>query len=564
MAQAFATIIEAFLAHARARPEASFATFIGSSPPDVTWTFGQALEQARRAAGGLVAEGLGAGDRVVIVGGNEPAVAAVLLGAMGRGMVPAVVHPPIRAEAKAAATYLENIVVKAEPALVVVASAEIAASVGGGRRLRTAAELLTSAAPPVELQPPAESAPAYIQFSSGSTGAAKAVLLCAGAQAQNAYATGVEIRAQDDETWVIWLPLYHDMGLMSGLLIPLFLGHRTVLLAPERFVERPVAWLQAIDLHRGTLTVAPNFAYALVARRASPERLAGLDLSCLRVAFNGAEMVLADTVARFEAALAPVGLRPDTVFPVYGLAEFTLSACYWDVGRPILVDHVARGDLARGYAAPALENDRRATSFVSVGHPVAGHRLRVVDDRGQECQEREVGEIQLAGRSRMLGYVGDPALSAATMAGEWLLTGDLGYVAAGQVFVCGRKKDLVIRFGENFYPADLESVAATAPGVRAGRLAVLGVADLRLATERVWLVIEAELEPAAAYELAAAVRAFVLEAAGFKFDGISVVPPGFIDKTSSGKVRRYAVRDKLLVLFGRGTPPPSVGRFPEP
>ncbi len=555
------TIIDALLAHAERDPARPFITFDPIDGDPVTWTFGDTLKAARRAAGALAANGLTAGDRLVVVGRNDASTASILLGAMGSGILPAIVHPPLRADVGAAVKQMRGIVGRAEPKLVIGPSVMHAAFPAGVRVLSDR-DLLEAGDEARDLVAPNPTDVAYLQFSSGATGAQKAVMITAGALARNADASGTTAKARDDDTWLIWLPLYHDMGLLSGLLVPLYFAHRSVLLPPERFVERPMMWMQAIDRYRATTTVAPNFAYALTSRRATPERLSGLDLSSLRVAYNGAETVSADTVTRFEKTFEPAGLRPHTVYPVYGLAEFTLSALYWRVNEPIRVDEVERNALARGMAEPIREDERRVVRLVSVGGAVDGHACRVVADDGSVCTDRKVGELQMKGPSAMVGYLGDMEATAAAFDGEWLRTGDMGYVAGGDLFICGRKKDIVIRYGENFYPQDLEAAASAAPDVKPGRLTVLGVDDPAMATERVWLIVESKEEGDAAYALAQAIRSAVIESAGFKFDGVAVVPFGWIEKTSSGKIRRFVCRGKLAAMFREGNPPPYVGRWP--
>ncbi|MFC1610224.1 AMP-binding protein [Myxococcota bacterium] len=560
MTPRYPTVVDALLAHADRAPDRLFVSF-GSEPTLETWTFGETVEKARMAAGALVGHNLRPGDRLVIVGRNTPTTGALLLGAMGCGVIPAVVHPPLRADARAAQRLLQRVITKAEPALVVARRELWPAPTGV--KLATAEELLGAGAPAADLVPPDPDSVVYLQFSSGTTGAQKAVAISANAQAANAEATYTHVGEREEETWVIWLPLFHDMGLMTGYLVPLFFGHRTILMRPERFVERPMSWMQTIHAHRGTMTCAPNFAYGLAARRARPDRIRDLDLSCLRVAYNGAEMVSADTVERFESAFAPTGLAPNTVLPVYGLAELTLSAVFWHAGEPKLVDRVTRAGLGRGVAEPASPDDRRAMRVVSVGRALRGHRARVVDETGMDAKDRQVGELWVAGASRAAGYWRDPALTAEVFTGGWVRTGDLAYSANGELFICGRSKDVVVRFGENFFPADLEMAVTDGPGVKPGRLAVLGVEDTGMATERVWLVVETDLEAEDAYGLARDIRRHVVEKAGFKFDGVSCVPRGFIEKTSSGKVKRFNCRDKLATMFRSGSPPPTVGRWPD-
>lgn len=526
------------------------------------WTFGEIFDLALVALGALQRSGVQRGDKVVLVGANEPWVVASLFGSMLGGVVPAIVHPPLRADTKSAKEQLAAIVQKAEPRLVVTPS-KISSSVPDGVTVLTSDRIVVGRPGEMNLELLKPDALAYLQFSSGSTGNQKAVMISHAAMAANAQATAEKTRLSKNERWVSWLPLYHDMGLMAGLLVPLYLGHETVLLRTEAFLEQPMSWLQAISDHRGTLTAAPNFAYALAARRAKSFATETLDLSALRIAFNGAEPITEEAIVAFEKTFRKAKLRPNTVYPVYGLAEFTLSAAYWDVQTPIQVDYVSLLNLAHGHAQPAANNEV-AVGFVSVGRVMPGHALRLVDTHGVVASERRVGEIQLRGASQMVGYLNDVEGTSEALSDGWLRTGDLGYRVGDNFFICGRQKELIIRFGENIYPQTVEAAALQVDGVKAGRVVAFGVHDPQLSTERLWLAVETDLQELDAIALLQRVRDALRRGATMGLDGISAVPPGFIEKTSSGKLRRLHCAEKLATLFRGPTPPPTLGPWPQP
>ena len=560
------TFVHALLAHAQAQPDGIALIFDDGEKPYTVWTWSQLIDACGRGLDALRRCGLKPGDRVVLLGGNDPHTIALAMGAFGGGIIPAIVHPPLRTHAEATRVQLETIVGTASPSLLVVPrvlEGIVATDVATG-----SAEDLLAEATPMELLAQDPDAAAYLQFSSGTTGAQRAVALSAGAIARNAWATWAAIGEISDDVWVSWLPVYHDMGWVGGVLVPLIRGIPTVLMPTSSFLQQPSRWIRTIDRHRGRCTVAPNFAYTLVSKRFRREALAGIDLSCLRAAFNGAEPVYPQTVQLFEETFGSAGLPRHTVYPVYGLAEVTLSALYWRLGEPIRVDRVSRDSLGKGRADPALCTED-TVEFVSVGRAVRGLSIRVTRPRDRMSQpvealgEREVGELEVSGNSVMECYWNDDLETSKVWDGMWLRTGDLGYVADGDFFICGRSKDIIKRFGQTVFPGDVEYAAASAPGIKAGRFTCLGIHDPTLATERIWLVVEAHLEDEADLQiLAQRVRSHVIGHTNVKVDGVSVVPLGFIEKTSSGKVRRFVVREKLAQLQRSDTPPPGVGRWP--
>ncbi|MNT00201.1 putative ligase [compost metagenome] len=341
------------------------------------------------------------------------------------------------------------------------------------------------------------------------------------------------------------------MGLIGGLLMPLFCGNPLVLLSPQSFLLDPKRWLWAIHRRRATISTAPNFAYQLIAARIADEELQGLDLSCWRLALNGAEPVSPTTMDAFAARLAPHGFAPNALSPVYGLAEVALGAVFPDLGRGPRLDRVD---------AEVLSGDRRAQpaadgpAFASVGRPLPGFDVRVAGDDGLALSERQVGEIQLQGPSVMAGYLDAPEATEQAFQDGWLRTGDLGYMADGELFIVGRSKDVILKGGRNYAPQDLERAAEQVPGIRKGCVIAFGVADAALGTEVVVLVCESKEPPDAHDALAKAVQRRVAEAVGLQPDTVTVVPPGTVPKTSSGKLQR----GRCKALWQAGTLAPLV------
>ena len=364
--------------------------------------------------------------------------------------------------------------------------------------------------------------------------------------------------ASPRDVFVSWLPLYHDMGLIGAFLGSLYIGFPLVVMSPLAFLAKPERWLWAIHRYRGTLSAAPNFAYELCLKRIDDAALAGLDLSSWRLAFNGAEAVGPDTVLRFAERFASYGLRREAIMPVYGLAEASVGLLFPPLGRGPLIDRIQREPFAREHRAlPAAADDATAQRFVACGRPLPGHAIRIVDEAGQEVGERIEGRLQFKGPSATPGYFRNPAETVRLFHDGWLDTGDRAYVAAGEVYLTGRVKDIVIRGGRNIYPQEIEDAVGAVEGVRKGGVAVFGSPDPNTGTERLVVLAETRATGAAAHaRLREAIARAVLEALGEPPDEVVLAPPHTVLKTSSGKVRRSACR--MLYEQGRvGAAPPT-------
>ncbi|MGZ9140297.1 MAG: 1-acyl-sn-glycerol-3-phosphate acyltransferase, partial [Nitrospira sp.] len=316
------------------------------------------------------------------------------------------------------------------------------------------------------------------------------------------------------------------------------------IMSPLAFLARPVRWLQAVHAYRGTLSAAPNFAYELCVKKIGDEELVGLDLSSWRLAFNGAETVLPETLTRFGRRFAQYGFHSEALTPVYGLAECSVGLAFPPSGRGPLVDPVQRESFTRtGSAVPATPDNASSLSFVSCGRPLPGHELRIVDASGHELGERQEGRLEFRGASATRGYFNNPQATSQLFRRGWLDSGDCGYIAGGEVFLTGRVKDIVIRGGRNIYPHEVEEAVSEIPGVRKGCVVVFGSPDPASGTER--LVVLAETRGRGQGErpqLREAINTAVVEVLGEPADQVVLVPPCTILKTSSGKLRRAATR----------------------
>ena len=348
---------------------------------------------------------------------------------------------------------------------------------------------------------------------------------------------------------VSWLPLYHDMGLIGAWLNCLHNGLPLTLMPPTAFLARPERWLWAIHERRATLSAAPNFAYELCARRIGDDALEGLDLSSWRVALNGAEPVSPGRSSASRAASRPTASGPSAMTPVYGLAECSVALAFPPIGRGPRVDRIAREPFQReGLARPAAPGDTAALEFVSAGRELPEHEIRILDDAGSDVAERVVGRLAFRGPSMTSGYYRNPEATAAiTLPGGWLDSGDLAYRADGEIHICGRRKDLIIKGGRNLVPQEIEEAAAGVEGIRRGCVVAFGVANATLGTEALVIVAETRAtDPLERERLASAVTERVAAAVEVPPDEVVLVPPGAVLKTSSGKVRRAATKEQFV------------------
>jgi len=525
----------------------------GESSADISYRMLQA--EARALAAGLQAQGAQSGERIAIMLPTGLEFFAAFYGALYAGCVPVPLYPPARpAQLEDHMRRIAGIVANAESTVLVTDSRAkllghlLRAQCASLRRVATAAELTHPGALPLLPTPGAQDI-AFLQYTSGSTGNPKGVVLTHFNLLANLRAMKQASGIATDDIFVSWLPLYHDMGLIGACMGSLVVGFRLVLMSPLAFLARPLRWLEAIHFHRATVSAAPNFAYELCANKLDDRDLAGLDLSCWRLAFNGAEPVSPETLARFAALLDPHGFKPEAMTPVYGLAESSVGLAFPPLGRGPLIDGVDRHALAEGFARPAQGDAACIQRIVSCGRVLPDHALRIVDASGRVLPERTQGRVQFRGPSATRGYYRNAEATANLFDGDWLNTGDLGYLAAGELFLTGREKDIIIRGGHNIHPQELEEAASRVAGVRRGGVVVFPATDPRSSTERLVVLAEIREQSAAAHSrIQMEINRLAVDLIGLPADDIVLVPPRSVLRTSSGKIRRSACR----VLYERG------------
>lgn len=536
--------------HARNHPQRPHVYLYGDGEEPETITYATLLDGARALAAGLQAGGLMPGQTVAIMLPTGRDYLFSFFGILLAGAVPVPIYPPLRpSQIEDHLRRHAGILANAQVVLLIT----VAEAGRVARLLKAQVDTLREVATPAQLASSSGSFAgqvlhgdeiAFLQYTSGSTGQPKGVILTHDNLLANIRAMGEAVQADSTDVFISWLPLYHDMGLIGAWLGSLYHGLPLVLMSPLAFLSRPARWLWTIHRHRGTLTAAPNFAYELCLRKVEDHDLEGLDLGSLRMACNGAEPVSPNTVRRFSERFAPCGFRPGVMAPVYGLAEAAVGLAFPPPDRGPLIDRIRRDPFAASGRAlvPAAAEEPHALEFVACGRPLPGYQIRIVDSAGTELADRQEGRLEFRGPSATSGYLRNTEATRRLFDGEWLDTGDLAYVADGDIYLTGRVKDIIIRGGRNIYPHEVEEAVGEVPGIRKGCVAVFGSPDPVAGTERLIVVAETrDQEPAALETLQDQVRTVVTDLLGMSPDDALLAPPHSVLKTSSGKIRRAAV-----------------------
>ncbi len=544
------TLVQVLESRVQCSPTATHAVVLGEGPPE-TLTYAQLRDGARIVAGGLVRAGVQAGATVAIMLPTSAAYLHCFLGVLLAGAIPVPVYPPTRpSQLEEHIRRHSGILANAGADTLVTfreargAARLLRAHVPTLRKVLSIAELLQGERLAMTPRAPSADSIAMLQYTSGSTGAPKGVVLTHANLLANIRAMGQVVRASDSDVFVSWLPLYHDMGLIGAWLGSLYYGCLFVVMPPTSFLTRPTRWLRAIHDYRATLSASPNFGYELCARRLRDEDLQGLDLSSWRVAFNGAEPVSADTLERFRRRLAPYGFQAAAMTPVYGLAEAAVGLTFPPLGRGPITDCIDRHEMMRtGQARPVATDRPEALRFVSCGRPLPGYQLRLVGEDGAEVPERTEGTVEFRGPSATAGYYRNPGATGPLFHGQWLDTGDRGYMAGGELYVTGRVKDIIIRRGQHIYPEEIERAVGEVEGVRKGCVVAFGTREPATASEKLVVLAETRSgDPTLRAQLTARINQCVVDSLGEPPEEILLAPPHTVLKTSSGKLRRAATR----------------------
>lgn len=531
-----------------------------SRQPDQTITCGDLLCGSAGYARAFASAGIQPGEVAILILQHGEALVYAFFGAILRGAIPSIM--PFLTEKLSPEKYradLAALVAATKPAAIVTYpefEPEARAAIGPGSPVR-AVLLSSNIAPEPELN--FESLPGLrrspdeivlLQHSSGTTGLQKGVALSHRAVFNQLECYSEAIRLTGDDVIVSWLPLYHDMGLIAGFIMPILSRTPLVLLSPFDWVRAPYRLMQAVSKYGGTVSWLPNFAYNFCAQKIRDRDLEGVDLSSWRAVINCSEPIHFTSHEMFRERFAPYGLPPGALATCYAMAENVFAVTQGGIGSPVAVDHVdGRALLTERVARPVSGGEM--LKMVSSGRPIANARVRVLDDQRRDLPERHLGEIALQSDCMLTGYYHRDEATAAAFHDGWYLTGDLGYVADGEVYVTGRRKELIIVGGKNVYPQDLERLAGDVPGVHPGRVVAFGVYSEEAGTEDVVIVAEAETDNAGERQrIAEDIRQRINRGSDVALRRVEVVGAKWMVKTSSGKPARLACRDKYLAERG--------------
>ncbi len=545
------TLIDVLEWHVKHHPRRLHIRILGNVGEEDTLTYEELWHGAQQVAAGIRQRGVRPGETIAIMLPSSKDYFFSFYAILLAGAVPVPIYPPVRRSQLEDHLRRHNSILNNCVASLLISMPEaklvaqlLKSQVESLRDVVTVEDLAAEAG---EFSLPAIAASdiAFLQYTSGSTGNPKGVVLTHANLLANIRVMGEAVKADSSDIFISWLPLYHDMGLIGAWFGSLYFGLVLVVMSPLSFLLRPQRWLWAIHQYRGTLSASPNFGYELCLKRISDADVEGLDLSSLRLAFNGAEPVSPQTIEKFTARFAPFGFRAEAMLPVYGLAESSVGLAFPPLDCKPRVDCVQREAFSQSAdALPAEASDENALCFVGSGQPLPGHEIRIVDSDDRELPERTEGYLQFRGPSVTSGYYRNPEATRTLFKDGWLNSGDLAYMAEGEVFITGRSKDLIIRAGRNIYPHEVEEVVGNIAGVRKGCVATFGTRDPHTGSEQLVVLAETrETEAEKTHALQKEITSIATDLLGLPPDRVILAPPHTVLKTSSGKIRRSACKE---------------------
>ena len=542
------SLIEPLLDNIQRRPAQPAYILVQDDNQEDMVTFKELKTNITSAAGTLRNAGVGRGDIVVLALRHSHELISAFWGALYIGAVPSIF--PYPAPMQNSDTYrkkLKNLVVDAgAKAAVVVPGLENHFRHIPASDLVQARDMGNVDVPP---EPTNGEEIAYIQYTSGSTGLQKGVLLSHRAILNfcDSFAEGIGFESGD--IVANWLPLYHDFGLFAGFVVPLIRRHLTIIMSPFKWIRNPGLLMDIITRHKVTMCWMPNFGFNHSVRCLPDSRLEGLDLATLRRLGSGGEPIKYDSLQKFSKHFEKNGFKQSSMTAGYGMAENTLTVSISPPGKPPRIDWIDSRVLSRSNRAIAVEPEATgAIPVVSCGVPVPGVDIKIVDGKNKNPGPRHKGHIIIRSTSLFSGYHKRPDLTAKVLKGEWYYTGDMGYLAEGELYITGRKKDLIILGGENIHPEDLEAIAGSIPGIIPERSVAFGVYDALQGTERVIMIsnVERTVKDSEKPDIERTLRKRVNEEMGIALAEVHLVTNGWIVKTQNGKIARQANRKKYL------------------
>ena len=550
-------------------PDRAAVTLLFNAAPDQKITYRDLYSGSLRYMRALANRSIRPHEVVILILNHGPELVLAFFGAILQGAVPSIM--PYLTEKLSPEHYrasLKSLFQITAPAAVVT-SADFSPEVDEARRGSSVREILVSGEISPLLDNSSQVPPGLahdpdnivlLQHSSGTTGLQKGVALSHRAVFNQLESYGKALHLNDKDIIVSWLPLYHDMGLIAGFLLPILNRIPLVLMSPFDWVRAPYRLMQAISHYRGTLCWLPNFAYNFCAQKIRDRDLEGVDLSCLRAVSNCSEPMFLSSHEAFLRRFRRYGLQPGALATCYAMAENVFAVTQGGIDQPVNVDVISAEAMASQKIALSLPKSNgaiqpgkpRQVAMLSAGRPIENTQIKIVDERGRELPERYIGEIALRSNCMLTGYYRRPDLTEKAFMDGWYLTGDLGYIADGELYISGRKKDIIIVGGKNIYPQDLEQIANEVEGVHPGRVVAFGVFSENAGTEEIVIIAETdERDGQERSQIAEKIRLRVNHGTDVVVRTVKVVGRDWLIKTSSGKIARSANRDQYLKEFAR-------------
>ncbi len=546
------TVIQQILNHAATRPEAKALTLIELSGKETTLHFDALVRSAQRRAHALRKRGISKKDLVLLLTDDLADLIQLFLGAMMVGALPAILPFPVTGAKHVAYEHLRERIIQTK-ALLLITSPAMLATIESTCKLNEV-ELLTVS--DVEFDGVDDIAnleidlhdTAFVQFSSGTTGAPKGLMVNQRSLFQqiNNYARAIALDQSDVS--VSWSPLYHDQGLVSNLLMPLSQGIHTVLMSPSTWLKKPVIFFEAVDRHRCTISRWPNFAFIYTAKRVTDQQMQGISLDSLRMIANAGEPITADAWPLFKRRFEAFGLKDGVMNGSFGMAENCLCVSLGPLEEPLRQEILSLSALNDERVARVVSKGGKGTqTFVSCGKALEGTDICILDEKGDICSDRIIGEIALRGDCLLDQYYSDGPFPQNSYSNGYYRTGDMGYLADGWLTVTGRKKDIVIVGGKNINPEHLERLTANIKAIRAGRVIALGIPDKNLGTEQLIIVCELHSDDnQTRQQVRQHLQELVQQDFSVWLSKVIFRERGWIEKTTSGKLSRFRSREKLL------------------
>lgn len=555
------TFSERLQSHLHQTPERVAVTLQFANLPDLPISYSQLLRGAQGFSASLKKEGIASGEVVLLILRHGEELIYSYFGAIIHGAIPSVMSflteklSPERYRAD-----LSTLISVTRPAAIVTYGEfvdEVREALKGGDSVR--AVIVAESVPAEKVNISSWSGLkrkpediALLQHSSGTTGLQKGVALSHQAVFNQLDAYSKVLGLNEKDVIVSWLPLYHDMGLIAGFLLPILYGIPLVLMSPFDWVRAPYRLMQSVSKYKGTLSWLPNFAYNFCAQKIRDRHLEGVDLSTWRAVINCSEPVRWESHLAFQEKFQAYGLPENALHSSYAMAENVFAVTQSTLGSKPRVEVIEREAFMMERVVRDA-NDKASVTVMSSGHALPNVQIKIVDEKGNELPERVIGEIALKSDCMLTGYYNRPDATEKAFVDGWYVTGDYGFISGGEIFVSGRKKDMIIVGGKNVYPQDLEMLSYEVPGVHAGRSVAFGLFDEEQGTEEVVIIAEADSDDEAKNQkIAELIRQHVTKNSAIALRHVKVVGPKWILKTSSGKTARSANKEKYLQELGQG------------